>query len=73
MDKALLFFGALIIFFGIIFFYLLLTSAINMGQSIKDQYATLPQAGKNKINDSAMISAVIVLIGVLVIKQAFKR
>ncbi len=72
MDKALLIFGAIIIFFGILLFYLLLTSVINVGQSVKDQYTTLPQVKKNQINISALISATIILIGVLVIKKALK-
>jgi hypothetical protein len=73
MDKALLLFGTLIIFFGILFFYLLLTSAIDMAQSVKDQYSTLPQVKKNQINISALISATIILIGVLIVREAFKR
>jgi len=73
MDKALLFFGIIIIFFGIIIFVLLLTSVINIGQSIKDQYSSIPQAEKNLIHSYALINAAIVLIGILIIKQAFKR
>jgi len=72
MDKALLVFGTIIIFFGILLFYLLLTSVINVGQSVKEQYTTLPQVKKNQINISALISATIILIGVLIIKKALK-
>jgi len=73
MDKALLVFGALIIFFGLLFFYLLLNSAINLGRSIKEESSTLPQLQKNEIYIFTPLSAVIILIGVLVIREAFKR
>ena len=73
MDKALLFLGAIIIIFGILIFYLMLTSVIKMGQSFKDQYSSLSQVKKNEINISALVSAVIVFIGILVIRKAFKR
>jgi len=73
MDKALLVFGALIIFFGILFFYLILTSAINVGKSIKDQYTSLPEVRRNQINISVLVSAAVVLIGILIVKEAFKK
>ena len=73
MDKALLIFGALIIFFGILFFYLLLTSAISMGRSIKEQSSTLPELQQNQIYIFTSISAVVILIGILIVREAFKR
>ena len=73
MDKALLLFGSLMIIFGIIISYLLITSILNLGMSIADQYSNLPQVQRNKINASTLIGAAIVLIGVLIVRKAFKR
>jgi len=73
MDKALLVFGILIIFLGVLFFYLILTSAINLGRSIKGQSKTLPQLQQNEIYIFTPLSAVVVLIGVFIIREAFRR
>jgi len=73
MDKALLFLGTIIIIFGIFVFYLLITSAINLGKSIKDQYPVLPQVQENEIYIFTPINIVIVLIGIVIVREAFKR
>ena len=73
MDKALLFFGVIIIIFGIVIFFLLLTSVMSLGKSIKDEYSSLPQVKRNEINSYALISAAVVLIGVIIVRKGFKR
>lgn len=73
MDKALLFFGSIIIIFGILIFYLLVTSAINLGKSVKEQYSSLPQLRENEIYIFTPINLVIVLIGIVILREAFKR
>ena len=73
MDKALLFFGAFIIILGIVIFYLVFISIINLGQAIKGQATGLPQLKKNEIYVFTPISLVIVVIGVLILREAFKR
>ena len=73
MDKALLFFGVIIIILGIVIFYLVITSFINLGLSIKEQSSTLPQLQENEIYLLTPISSVIVSIGVLMLKKAFEK
>ena len=72
MDKALLFFGSIIVIFGLAIFYLMITSVINLAQSIKEEQASIPEVERNKINFSALISAMIVLIGVLITRKGMK-
>ncbi len=73
MDNALLFFGIFIIIVGIVVFFLIFTSIINLGQSIKGQATGLPQLKKNEIYIFTPISLVIVIIGFLIIRKAFKK
>jgi hypothetical protein len=76
MDSALLAFGITIIIFGIIISYLLVTSVFKIGRSVVDvqtQTADLIQTQNNGILSSTLIGGAIILIGVLIIKEAFKR
>jgi len=73
MDKALLFLGLIIIIFGILISYLLVASAINLGKSVKGQYSGLPQLQQNEIYIFTPINIVIVLIGIIILREGFKR
>lgn len=73
MDKTLLFFGIFVIIVGIVIFYLIFISIVNLGQSIKGQATGLPQLKQNEIYVFTPISLVIVVIGVLVLREAFKK
>ena len=73
MDKALILFGAIIIFFGMLVFYLLFTSVINLGKTLAGQYSSLPELQQNQINIFTPVSAAIVLIGVMIVREGFKR
>jgi hypothetical protein len=76
MDSALLAFGVTIIIFGIIISYLLVTSVLKVGQSIIDiqtQTADLIQTQNNGILSSTLIGGAIILVGVLITREAFKR
>ena len=70
---TLLIFGTFTIISGLLISYLLLTSVINLSKSIENQYSYLSQIQKNKINSYGLIGAMIVLIGTLIVREAFKR
>jgi uncharacterized protein YjeT (DUF2065 family) len=76
MDSALLAFGVTIIIFGIIISYFLVTSVLKIGRSVVDiqtQTADLIQTQNNEILSTTLIGGAIILIGVLIIKEALKR
>lgn len=75
MKSILLVLGVSTIIFGIIITYFLMTSIIKFGQAIEEiqaQSFRLTDIQKNQILGSSLIGAVIVVIGVVLTKQAFK-
>jgi len=76
MNSAIVMFGVLTIIFGVIISYLLISTTLRIGQSminIQNQYASMIEAQKNEIYGYGLIGAAIVLIGILITKEGFKR
>jgi len=73
MDKTILFFGIIIIFFGILIAYFLLTSAVAFGQTIRSRSTSIPGVKMNEIYFYSFVDIMVVLIGVVIIIEAFKK
>jgi len=73
MDKTLVFFGIFLIILGVLVAYYVLTSVIAFGQIIKTRSSSIPGVKMNEIYLYGFIDIIIVLIGILVIREGFKR
>jgi archaellum component FlaG (FlaF/FlaG flagellin family) len=76
MNSAIVMFGVLTIIFGVIASYLLVSTTFRIGKSmidIQDKYASMIEVQKNQIYNYGMISATIILIGILITWQGFRR
>ena len=76
MNAAIVMFGILTIIFGVIASYLLISTTFRIGQSminIQNQYANMIKVQKNQIYNYGMVSATIILIGILITWQGFRR
>jgi len=76
MNVAIVMFGVLTIIFGIIVSYLLISSVLNLSESminIQNQYTSMIRAQKNVIHGYGLFGAAIVLIGVLITREGIKR
>ena len=76
MNTALLLLGITITIFGIIITYLLVVSVFKMGQSMiemQTQTESLIQTQMNGIVSTTLIGGALILIGILVVREAFRR
>jgi len=76
MNAAIVMFGILTIIFGVIASYLLISTTFRIGQSIiniQNQYASMIEVQKNQIYNYGMVSATVILIGILITWQGFRR
>jgi len=76
MNTTLLLLGVSTIIFGIIISYFLVASVFKIGQAIieiQTQTTSLIEIQRNEIISTTLIGGAIILIGVLITREAFRR